>query len=304
MRYKKKFVAVLMLLAVILCTDQVSISASAKSAPQLSISDTIRITKKVQKAVKLKGAGNSKVVWTIRENDYCRKYKKPSVKIVRKSNKEIVIKPVHNGVGTILCKVGKKTVSVDYDVFLKKETLNKTKNLSNDALFKKFISGEIPVIYNDTKNLDWVYYQILKKNVDSDSISVNSKMDLDNDGEDEYIIGDNCWELYGGMYIDAYKGSLRVLAYGDGMASELSHTSFKNTVWVVHSDLTHYGRQYYILEKYNGDEKVEDMIRIGAEYEDSKDGTYNESSRFYYNDKNISMKEYESYLRGFHLIDQ
>ena len=139
--------------------------------------------------------------------------------------------------------------------------------------------------------------------MDYASISVNSKMDLDNDGEDEYIIVDDGCKLYGGMYIDAYKGSLRVLAYGDGTASFLSHTSFKNTVWVVHSDVTHCGRQTYFLEKYNGDEKVEDTISIGAEYWDSKDDRYNESSHFYYNDKNISMKEYESYLRDFHLID-
>ena len=140
--------------------------------------------------------------------------------------------------------------------------------------------------------------------VDSGTISLDEKTDLDNDGENEYIIGKYCGGLYGGIYLDAHAGELRILASGEGTASVISYTSFQNATWIVHSDLIHSGRQEYTLKKYKGDGKVTETISLGAEYNNSVVGTYNADSSFHYNDKNISMTEYETYLRDFHLIGQ
>ncbi|MCI8389320.1 MAG: hypothetical protein HFI35_01140 [Roseburia sp.] len=166
------------------------------------------------------------------------------------------------------------------------------KGKESDELLDAFLAGEIPAFYDDARESYINFDQLPVDEEDWISYSVGERTDLDNDGENELILNGP----YGGMYIDARDGEAYVLAAGEGTAGVLSYTHYDHATWIVHSDTTHAGRQIYWLTRYDGDGRIADEFRLGAEYWDSPDDQYDENSVFTYRDAKISMEEYEKLL--------
>ena len=162
---------------------------------------------------------------------------------------------------------------------------------SAETLLDEFVDGKIAVeiTTGDNKRL---YIKDLLHVVDYDdwqNYSIGDRLDLDNDGEDELVMnGPN-----GGMIIDAMNGKLGILAKGEGTAGILSYTKIGGDAWIIHSDTTHGGRIMYIFDKYDGTRSIVDSMELSAEFWDSPDGNYNESSSFMFNGRSITMKEFD-----------
>lgn len=111
------------------------------------------------------------------------------------------------------------------------------------------------------------------------------KVDADNDGEEELHLID----YYGGVIIDWNGTDYQVLAMGGG-ANELSIADYEGETWLINSDLTHDGRQYYFFQKFQGNEKV-DEFSLSAEYWECD--YESEETVFMYNEEESTREEFE-----------
>ncbi len=164
--------------------------------------------------------------------------------------------------------------------------------LGPEELLDAFLAGEIPAFYDDGDEKGFLFDQLSHDEDEWDCHSVGERIDLDNDGENEQIVNGP----YGGLYFDARDGKVYVLAEGEGTARELSYAVYDHATWIVHSDTSHVGRQTYWLTRYEGGENIADEFKLGAEYWESADDTYDENSDFTYRDEEISMEEYEELI--------
>ena len=158
-----------------------------------------------------------------------------------------------------------------------------------EELLDAFLASEIPAYYDYKEETTIMYDQLPHDEEDWECYSVGERIDLDNDGEVEQIVNGP----YGGKYFDARDGKVYVLAEGEGTTALLSYADYDNVTWIVHSDITHWGRQLFWLTQYDGEGKIVDAFKFGAEYWDSPDDKYDEKSKFIYRDEEISMSEYE-----------
>lgn len=158
-----------------------------------------------------------------------------------------------------------------------------------EELLDAFLAGEIPAYYDYIEETTIMYDQLPHDEDDWECYSVGERIDLDNDGEVEQIVNGP----YGGKYFDARDGKVYVLAEGEGTTGLLSYANYDNATWIVHSDILHWGRELHWLTRYNGEGKIVDTFKFGAEYWDSPDDKYDEKSKFTYRDEEISMSEYE-----------
>lgn len=161
--------------------------------------------------------------------------------------------------------------------------------LTPEELLDAFLAGEIPAYFDYKEESTIMYDQLPHDEDDWERYSVGERIDLDNDGEVEQIVNGP----YGGKYFDARDGKVYVLAEGEGTGALLSYANYDNATWIVHSDITHWGRQVFWLTQYDGEGKIVDAFRFGAEYWDSPDGKYDENSTFTFRYEEISMSEYE-----------
>lgn len=162
-----------------------------------------------------------------------------------------------------------------------------------DDLLDKFLAGEIGADGNGEYGEGTFYISDLQMDVeDWASYGVGEKIDLDNDGENEQIL----YGPYGGMYLDASDGKVKVFASGKGTAIHLSYTYSEGEYWIVYSDTMHVGRKYYNLEKYSGAENLVESASLQMEYED-----YDESKPLTYsfNDNEITEAEYEQLYQKY-----
>ncbi|MBD5468937.1 MAG: hypothetical protein HDR21_12385 [Lachnospiraceae bacterium] len=162
-----------------------------------------------------------------------------------------------------------------------------------EELLDAFLAGEIPAFYDDEDERGILFDQLSHDEDEWDCHSVGERIDLDNDGENEQIVNGP----YGGIYFDARDGKVYVLAEGEGTAGVLSYAVYDHATWIVHSDTTHGGRQTYWLTRYDGGGNIADEFKLGAEYWESPDDTYDENSEFTYRDEEISMEEYEELIK-------
>lgn len=164
----------------------------------------------------------------------------------------------------------------------------------SDILLDQFLAGEINAEGNDWYFEGTVNISDLPMDVeDWSSYGIGERLDLDNDGENEQIL----YGPYGGMYLDASDGKVKVFARGAGTAVHLSYTYSEGEYWIVYSDTTHVGRKYYNLEKYSGGNNLVESVSLQMEYED-----YDESKALTYsfNENEISESEYnELYEKYF-----
>lgn len=170
------------------------------------------------------------------------------------------------------------------------ETTEAGEKTDSESPLDAFLSNKIPAL--DSSNESYrIFFADLSMDLEEwDSYSVGERIDLDNDGENELILNGP----YGGMYLDARAGNVYILATGDGTSQVLSHISYDDAMWIVHSDTTHQGRKVYWLTKYDGGGNIVDEFTLSAEYWDSPDDKYNADSDFTFRDQKISMEEYEA----------
>ena len=159
-----------------------------------------------------------------------------------------------------------------------------------DDLLDKFLAGELDAEGNDLYYQDTFNVSDLPIDVeDWQSYSVGERLDLDNDGENEQIL----YGPYGGMYLDATDGKVKVFACGEGTAMSLSYTLCDEEAWIVYSDVTHAGRMCYFLEKRSGADNVVESTSLEMYYDE-------EGATYYVDGGEVSQsvykEEYEKYF--------
>ena len=304
----KKFFSYVITAVMIISSGFVTVSAEAKAAPRLSVSEyeTKLMTEQKDYTIKLSNARKSKVTWKVKKN---KGISSPVLKVVSKSKKRIVVEPLRNGDGTIECRVGKKRITCNYSVYLKQQTEEADKDLSDDELYQKVMNNEIPVIDNrlyydyetdsQQRYNDWFY-------LSGYDYKITGKADLDNDGLNEVMVDTDEDYMYGGIYLDASDGKVFVLGRGDGTSAIISHMTYKGVEWIVYSDTTHTDRNIWHFYRYYGYGDPVDNFLIGwTTPEDSYEShdVYDEDCDFFYNDENITEDEYIDYLKELGLTD-
>ena len=162
-----------------------------------------------------------------------------------------------------------------------------------DELFRKYLK-------NETKLDDGIFsdrYSYVKEDFDQEPESYLFVMD--EDGKDELLVSTY---MYGYDIYDIIDGELKLIDYGDGTADVCNVFRGEDHIYVSHSDFMHAGRNTMTLIRYDGDGKEVESISINAEYWDSPDDVYDENSDFTYNDKKISMQEFEEYRAKYELV--
>lgn len=156
-----------------------------------------------------------------------------------------------------------------------------------EELLDLFIDGSISAA--DAADLTSAFH-ITDLNMDSeewDSYHVGEKVDLDNDGENELII---CGP-YGGMYLDARDDRVYKFAEGGGTALILSYTCYNGDIWIMYSNRSSAGFEFYHMEKYEGADNLVAEMNFGEEFDiyhaEEEDGV-----KYTLNGAEISYDEY------------
>lgn len=145
----------------------------------------------------------------------------------------------------------------DYDV-------NADSEMSAEKLLDLFIDGSISAV-DSTDSAST--FHITDFNMDSaerDSYSVGEKVDLDNDGENELVINGP----YGGIYFDARDNKVYEFAVAEGTALVLSYTYYNGAVWIMYSNRSSAGFEFYHMEKFEGADNLVAEINFGEELVD------------------------------------
>jgi len=178
------------------------------------------------------------------------------------------------------------------------EATEQTTKTEADDLLNQFFAGEIEADGNDLYYEDSFYVSDLPIDVeDWQSYSIGERIDLDNDGENEQIL----YGPYGGMYLDASDGKVKIFASGEGTAMCLSYVLYKDETWIVYSDDTHVGRRCHFLEKYSGADSVVETTSFEMYY-DEESATYYVSGREV--SKSVYKEDYETFFDDYFDYDE
>ncbi len=132
-----------------------------------------------------------------------------------------------------------------------------------EELLELFISGSISAV-DSTDATSTFYINDLNVNSEErDSYSIGEKVDLDNDGENELII---CGP-YGGIYLDARDNKVYKFAGGDGTALILSYTYYNGDIWIMYSNRSSAGFEFYHMEKFEGADNLVAEMNFGEEFD-------------------------------------
>ena len=115
--------------------------------------------------------------------------------------------------------------------------------------------------------------------------------DIDNDGKVELTL----WGPYGGFFLDAQDGELYVLEEGEGTAETLDYIYRDGEVWLVREDVTHTGRAWYRLYKYDGNGNIDSDFTLYSTWEDEN----GDDCTYYLDDEEITKEEYELLINSF-----
>lgn len=167
------------------------------------------------------------------------------------------------------------------------------KESDSEELFSQFIDEKIPAIWEseDTDDVSEVMFSdfVTGSGEWDDCYVIDERVDLDNDGEGELMLGGP----YGGIYFDARDGKVYVLASGDGTALVLGYAEYEGQCYITHQDTTHGGRLIYFFDRYNGKGEIEESFTLSAEYFDNEYDHYSKDSNFTFKDEPITMEEFE-----------
>ena len=132
-----------------------------------------------------------------------------------------------------------------------------------DELLDSFINGQVSAV--DHTDLTSAFY-ITDLKMDSeewDAYSIGEKVDLDNDGENELIINGP----YGGIYLDARDSKVYEFAEGEGTALVLSYTYYNGAIWIMYSNRSSAGFEFYHMEKFEGADNLTAEMNFGEEFD-------------------------------------
>lgn len=155
-----------------------------------------------------------------------------------------------------------------------------------DELLDSFINGLVDAV--DSTDLTSTFY-ITDLNMDSeewDAYSIGEKTDLDNDGENELIINGP----YGGIYLDARDGKVYEFAAGEGTALILSYTYYNGAVWIMYSNRSSAGFEFYHMERFEGADNLTAEMNFGEELADPNNAEA--GMKYTLNGTEISYDEY------------
>lgn len=184
-----------------------------------------------------------------------------------------------------------ETTEAQQKIFVNQEenSLQAVENTDSEGtaeeLLDRFINGSIGAV--DPTDLTSAFY-ISDLNMDSgewDSFSVGEKADLDNDGENELIINGP----YGGIYLDARDNKVYKFAAGDGTALTISYTYYNGAIWIMYSNRSSAGFEFYHMEKFEGADNLTAEMDFGEEFDPNhaEDGI-----KYTWNGNEISYDEY------------
>ena len=132
-----------------------------------------------------------------------------------------------------------------------------------DELLDSFINGLADAVDSEDSAST---FSVSDLNLDSeewDAYSIGEKVDLDNDGENELIINGP----YGGIYLDARDDKVYEFAAGEGTALVLSYTYYNGAVWIMYSNRSSAGFEFYHMEKFEGADNLTAEMNFGEEFD-------------------------------------
>lgn len=160
------------------------------------------------------------------------------------------------------------------------------KQTTAEELLDLFINGSISAV--DSTDSTRTFY-ITDLNMDSeewDSYSVGEKVDLDNDGENELVINGP----YGGIYLDARDNQVYEFAVAEGTALVLSYIYYNGAVWIMYSNRSSAGFEFYHMEKFEGADNLVAEMNFGEELVDFDNAEA--GIKYTWNGDEISYDEY------------
>ena len=158
--------------------------------------------------------------------------------------------------------------------------------ITADELLDSFINGGVSAV--DPTDSTSTFY-ITDLNMDSeewDSFSIGEKVDLDNDGENELVINGP----YGGIYLDARDNKVYEFAVAEGTALILSYTYYNGAVWIMYSNRSSAGFEFYHMEKFEGADNLVAEMNFGEELADFNNAEA--GMKYTLNEAEISYDEY------------
>ena len=157
--------------------------------------------------------------------------------------------------------------------------------MTSEELLDLFINGSISAV--DSTDLTSSFY-ITDLNKDAEewnSYCVGEKVDLDNDGENELVINGP----YGGIYLDARNNKVYEFAEAGGTALTLSYVYYNGTVWIMYSNKSSAGFEFYHMEKFEGADNLVAEMSFGEEFDINNS---EDELKYTLNGEEISSDEY------------
>ena len=176
-----------------------------------------------------------------------------------------------------------------------KLTEEEMKDMTPQELFDAFCLTNADAEFTDqstgkTYPVNAIQFDFSDEEGNPETVCIKDPVDLDNDGEDEFILYN---AIFGEWCFDCKDGKIKVFAYGEGTADYCSHVVYKDATWIVHSDTTHSGRVVYMFDKYNGDLEIVESFRLNKIESDDGSGEI----KYYYDDDEITKEEYDAYYK-------
>ncbi len=132
-----------------------------------------------------------------------------------------------------------------------------------DELLDSFINGLADAVDSEDSASTFSINDLKMNSEEWDAYSIGEKVDLDNDGENELIINGP----YGGIYLDACDDKLYEFAAGEGTALVLSYTYYNGAVWIMYSNRSSAGFEFYHMEKFEGADHLTAEMNFGEEFD-------------------------------------
>ena len=134
---------------------------------------------------------------------------------------------------------------------------------ATDELLDSFINGLADAVDSEDSASTFSVSDLNMDSEEGDAYSIGERVDLDNDGENELIINGP----YGGIYLDARDDKVYEFAAGEGTALILSYTCYNGAVWIMYSNRSSAGFEFYHMEKFEGADHLTAEMNFGEEFD-------------------------------------
>ena len=143
------------------------------------------------------------------------------------------------------------------------DTADTAPEAAADELLDSFINGLADAVDSEDSASTFSINDLKMNSEEWDAYSIGEKVDLDNDGENELIINGP----YGGIYLDARDDKVYEFAAGEGTVLILSYTYYNGAVWIMYSNRSSAGFEFYHMEKFEGADNLTAEMNFGEEFD-------------------------------------